>query len=426
MQLALWKEIEEIIPNGSKNKIKDEDKPFHDWYRFVLSYPPHLVNDYIDEFDLTHNDLILDPFCGTGTTNVVAKLRGIPSIGIEANPMAYLASKVKTNWQLSINELSNLSNEIKKMYYIKENSKNGSEFLTLEKSIEKLIIKNSISPIPLHKSLILLESIHELAYGAFLDLFKVLFAKTVVKYASNLHFGPEVGVSRKKKCDADIILYFMQEISQAINDLSNAPKDTKCEIFLGDSRENHFKIKPNSVSAVITSPPYPNEKDYSRTTRLESVLLGFINSKEDLRTIKKTLLRSNTRTVYKDDADDKWIEYNPNIQNLAEQIENKRIELGKTSGFERLYSKVVKQYFGGMAKHLKQIKYYLKPNALLAYVVGDQYSYFKIPIKTGSLLSEIADNLGYETIKIDLFRTRVATATKKMINEEVLILRKKG
>ena len=364
MQLALWKEIEEIIPNGIKNKIKDEDKPFHDWYRFVLSYPPHLVNDYIDEFNLTKNDLILDPFCGTGTTNVVAKLRGIPSIGIEANPMAYLASKVKTNWQISINEISNLSTDIKKMYYLKERLKNGSKFLTLEESIEKLIIKNSISPIPLHKSLILLECIQELARGASLDFFKVLFAKTVVKYASNLHFGPEVGVSRKIKYDIDIILYFMQEISQAISDLSNSPKDTKCKMFLGDSRENDLKIKPNSVSAVITSPPYPNEKDYSRTTRLESVLLGYINSKEDLRTIKKTFLRSNTRTVYKGDADDKWIEFNPSIINLAEKIENRRIELGKTSGFEKLYSKVVKLYFGGMAKHLEQIRYILKPNAL--------------------------------------------------------------
>ena len=35
------------------------------------------------------------------------------------------------------------------------------------------------------------------------------------------------------------------------------------------------------ADAVITSPPYPNEKDYTRTTRLESVLLGFIRTKQD-------------------------------------------------------------------------------------------------------------------------------------------------
>lgn len=48
------------------------------------------------------------------------------------------------------------------------------------------------------------------------------------------------------------------------------------------------------IVAVITSPPYPNEKDYSRTTRLESVILGYINTKDDLRRFKKGMLRSNT------------------------------------------------------------------------------------------------------------------------------------
>ena len=47
------------------------------------------------------------------------------------------------------------------------------------------------------------------------------------------------------------------------------------------------------------------------------------------------------------------------IQGLAAQIEAKRIELNKTSGFEKLYHKVLKLYFGGMAKHLMDLKPYL-------------------------------------------------------------------
>lgn len=79
----------------------------------------------------------------------------------------------------------------------------------------------------------------------------------------------------------------------------------------------------NSVDVVITSPPYPNEKDYTRTTRLESVILGFINNLEELRKFKKTLIRSNTRGIYKDDEDDKWIANNESILRLAEMIEKK-------------------------------------------------------------------------------------------------------
>jgi hypothetical protein len=177
---------------------------------------------------------------------------------------------------------------------------------------------------------------------------------------------------------------------------------------------------------VFTSPPYPNEKDYTRTTRLESVLLGFINNKEELRRLKKGLLRSNTRNVYKGDNDDIWIYEHKEIQRLADTIEKRRIELGKTSGFEKLYSKVTKLYFGGMARHLAELRPFLKKDAYLGYVVGDQASYFRIIIRTGTLLSDIAQSLGYEVESIDLFRTRFATATKKQMREEVVVLRWPG
>ncbi|HEX8020829.1 hypothetical protein, partial [Mucilaginibacter sp.] len=61
-----------------------------------------------------------------------------------------------------------------------------------------------------------------------------------------------------------------------------------------------------------------------------------------------------------------------------------------------------------------------------AYVVGDQASYLKVMIRTGHLISEIAQSLGYEFVRIDQFRTRFSTATKSDLNEEVVILRWRG
>ena len=71
----------------SRNKLRPEDKAVHDWYRFVLSFPPHLVQDYVDRFGLTASDTVLDPFCGTGTTLVECKKVGIGSVGIESTPI---------------------------------------------------------------------------------------------------------------------------------------------------------------------------------------------------------------------------------------------------------------------------------------------------------------------------------------------------
>jgi tRNA G10 N-methylase Trm11 len=69
------------------NKLRLEDRAAHDWYRFVLSFPPHLVRDYVARFGLDSNQRVLDPFCGTGTTLVECKKLGIPSVGTEPNPM---------------------------------------------------------------------------------------------------------------------------------------------------------------------------------------------------------------------------------------------------------------------------------------------------------------------------------------------------
>jgi tRNA G10 N-methylase Trm11 len=80
------------------NKVEDADRPAHGWYRFVLSFPPHLVRDYVQRFGLEAGQCVLDPFCGTGTTVVECKKLGIRGIGVEAHPMSHFASSVKVNW----------------------------------------------------------------------------------------------------------------------------------------------------------------------------------------------------------------------------------------------------------------------------------------------------------------------------------------
>jgi hypothetical protein len=211
-------------------------------------------------------------------------------------------------------------------------------------------------------------------------------------------------------------------------DLASLPDGNfgRATVYRADSRSTSTVLAPNSMDAVITSPPYPNEKDYTRTTRLESVLLGFTKSKGDIRSVKHDLVRSNTRSVYKSDTDHLLVKGHGEIQRIAEAIEDRRIELKKTSGFERLYSRLTTLYFGGMHRHLADLRKILKPGAQLAYVVGDQASYLRVMIRTGQLLADIAASLGYEVTGIDLFRTRLATATGEQLREEVVLLRWPG
>ncbi|MBS1865881.1 MAG: DNA methyltransferase, partial [Acidobacteria bacterium] len=102
-QTALAKNTREI--SKDINRLRAEDQSIHDWYRFVLSFPPHLVRTYLSQFGVGQSETVLDPFCGTGTTLVECKKMGIRSIGVEANALPQFASSVKVNWGADSREL---------------------------------------------------------------------------------------------------------------------------------------------------------------------------------------------------------------------------------------------------------------------------------------------------------------------------------
>jgi SAM-dependent methyltransferase len=422
------------------NKLRPEDRPAHDWYRFVLSFPPHLVRQYIERFGIHAGQLVLDPFCGTGTTLVECKKLGIRSVGIEANPIACFASQVKTDWTVKGASLLEHAREIAELALARLEDegledepkpplfrirrKTSPRLRTLPEETSKLLLSASISPLPLHKTLSLLGTMEERKEERFAGHERLALAKALLSGISNVEFGPEVGVG-PAKADAPVISPWLRCVESVAEDLKKLRPQAAvpAKVYRADSRRLRGVLKPRSVDTVITSPPYPNEKDYTRTTRLESVLLGFIRDKQDLRMLKSHLVRSNTRNVYKGDCDDEAVAENKEVQQIAAAIEKRRKELGKTSGFERLYARVTKLYFGGMARHLSELREILRPGAHLAYVVGDQASYLRIMIRTGQLLANIAASLGYEVLGVDLFRTRLATATREQLREEILLLR---
>jgi hypothetical protein len=430
MQLSIFPFLDQQImkANSVANKLDLNDRAFHDWYRFVLSFPPHLVRQYIHKFGLRDGDTILDPFCGTGTTLVEAKRIGIHSIGFEANPIAHFASSVKVDWNIDPNALLRHAGLVAESTIEALAAHGVTALQTLPEEAFKLLLNDSISQLPLHKSLVLLKQLRSLKNDRLFRHELLALAKILVISASNLHFGPEVGVTRNKKKDAPVIENWLAEARNIAADISSAENAVTppAIVHLADSRQPDKFLQPSSIDAVFTSPPYPNEKDYTRTTRLESVVLGFINNKTELQALKKGLVRSNTRNVYKGDNDDVWVSDHKEIQAIAETIEKRRIELGKTSGFERLYSKVTRLYFGGMARHLAELRPFLRAGAYLGYVVGDQASYLQVMIRTGKLLSDIAQSLGYDLVSIDLFRTRLATSTRQQMREEVVVLRWPG
>ena len=146
--------------------------PAHDWYRFILSYPPHLVRQYVEQFGLKAGANVLDPFCGTGTTVVECQKLGLHGIGIEAHPMAHFASTTKIDWSPDPDQLERAAARIAERVLdslegdgiiddpqpnlLLETPPRGA-LRNLPADAAKLLLKDSISPLPLHKTLVLLE-----------------------------------------------------------------------------------------------------------------------------------------------------------------------------------------------------------------------------------------------------------------------------
>ena len=312
------------IARQGQNKVRPEDRAAHDWYRFVLSFPPHLVQDYLDRFDVRTSGTVLDPFCGTGTTLVECKKLGIGSVGIESNPIAHFASSVKVDWSVEPSALDDYSDTVSAVTResLEHNGIDGWSGLPLFASNgpshfpmrglsperSKLLLKDSISPMPLHKTLVLLSAIDRHGDSQLQRYGRLALANALVHRIGNLKFGPEVGTGQIKD-DAPVLDAWIDNMATIARDVSllRDREDVLSQVVRADSREVDLVLEPDSVDTVITSPPYPNEKDYTRTTRLESVVLGFIRDRRELRSLKQDLIRSNTRGVYKSDADDREV-----------------------------------------------------------------------------------------------------------------------
>lgn len=448
----------------NSNRLLNRDRAIHDWYRFVLAYPPHLVREYLAKLDADPDrDWVYDPFSGTATTPLEARLNGFRVAATDANPVAVLANRVKLNWEI---DLDALRRKLEIVLQVAADALRAEEMLpilepvsqlslfadalpdipvhlriatpdaapfepeaVLSEEARKLIPTGYISDLPLVRVLAIRHAIESVwMSGEMKEFLRLALATTTVSAAGNIAFGPEV-YATAPKLDADVLTHFRQTALRMIGDAEELIQTSPAyrpsfhvsrdDARLLSSLENHPLI-----GIVITSPPYPNEKDYTRTTRLENVLLGYLRSKADLRELKEMLLRSNTRNVFSKDDDDRYVADIAAIQNVAAEIEQKRIDLSKTSGFERLYHRVVTLYFGGMYRHLASLLPHLRPGARCAYVVGDQQSFFRVHIPTAHLLADVALKAGYEVEGIETWRNRFATATKKHIDENTLILRK--
>jgi hypothetical protein len=419
-------------PNGQLRRSIDivmESEAIHRWYQIIMGFDWKLVRHLIERLEISSDDLVLDPFCGAGTTLVQCKKQGIPSVGIDANPVCTLASRVKTSWGLNPDRLSSLLDTIlRDAAVVEENDLLCTDAALTHLRESGMIERGWISLHKAKKVFAINLAIHcTKMTESERRFFHLGLMSAVVDRIADIKFGPEVYCLKTPK-RSHVTPQFVDCIEIMINDIKEVIRHRsrgKTQVYQGDSREQDVLKRAigDGAAFVITSPPYPAEHDYTRSTRLELVMLGHHRA-EDLRSLKQRMVRCHTKGIYKSDADSAYASRYQTVQRVARKLDWRARK--RSDGFARLYGRMVREYFGGMICHLRAMHKMLKPGAKCAYVIRDQQSFLELYIDTPTLFAQLATSQaqGFRLDEIVEWKRSKGSTGNRVLSEKIVILRK--
>lgn len=436
-----------IDVNGGKASSAN-NFPVHNWYNFVLGYTPEFPQYLIEQESLTPDDLVLDPFMGSGTTLVACKFLGIPSQGIDANDFMVDAARVKLNWDVDLDGLKqardqfliNLDAKYREYSWVDHGSEGliqhslfetaGGEKqdyrLYVEQRRPEMLTDKYLSDKPFAKISLAHDLIEDMFQEGEIKAVFVLALLSIIVPISNVRYGPGFGVG-KQKDDVDVLGVFADKLNTMIRDLestSELQRQTTSDVVLGDARQLHKYFESNSVSRMITSPPYPGDHEYTKHTRLELIFAGYATDHKEFRVIKQRMLRGSTTNIYKNDNDRADVSDMESIAYVTDLIQQRLEKDGATSGFEKLYTKLVWEYFGGMHKALEECFEVLKPGGKISLLVSDSHAFKMVHIQTAAILREIGEKIGYVNPEIRLWQLKNSTSHRYFLRENILTLQK--
>ncbi len=434
------------IVSTSRGKASAADNfPIHNWYNFVLGYTPEFPDYILKRERISSKKFVVDPFLGSGTTMVCCKAKSIPSAGIEANDFFEFAARVKLNWRLNPKVLrkyqkkvlENVKNELsfyfwpishKKNQLPLNNASNLDPFEYAKKHRPKLLLEKYVSDLPFTKLELIKKGIEKIKWPAkgIKDFFYLAYSGTILP-SSNVRYGPGFGVI-KAKIDIDVFGIFIKRLERMILDIENINNKqallTESRVHLGDARQLSKYLESNSVDFMITSPPYPGDHEYTKHSKLELIFNGFAYSLDHFREIKQRMLRGSTTNIYKNDNEGEDVKNMKSIAIIVREIDKRLKEDHATSGFEKLYTKLIWEYFGGMYKVFKEAKKVLKSGGKFSLLVSDSHAFKMVHIKTAELLKDIAEKAGFHDCNIELWQYKVSTSHKYKLLENILTVKK--
>ncbi|MGV3345909.1 DNA methyltransferase [Enterobacteriaceae bacterium LUAb1] len=390
--------------------------PVHSWFTYPAGFSYKAVEHTINRHKLRAGiDTIYDPFMGSGTTNIVAKVMGLNSIGVEAHPFVYHNITLsKFNWDLRFERIHTFIDEIK------HNTKalpDNNEILNINKDNFPELVRKCFLPDALYNLWFIRESIKSNHY-LFEEERKFLMTALIcsLRDVSIAATGwPYIAPNKIKitSMSKNAVDTFIKKVFKMINDLLLIKEmasdiNTSHHLILGDSRAT--EIKNESVDHIFTSPPYLNNFDYADRTRLEMYFTGEASDWGDIsKKIRTKLMTSATtqisRTDPKYDLSEDLKSESPKVYAFLKNAKNELDALRKVKGGKKSYDLLVSGYFNDMYMILKDNFRVLKPGSTAIYILGDSAPY-GIHIPTDELIGMLGVDIGFQNYEIEILRER--------------------
>jgi site-specific DNA-methyltransferase (cytosine-N4-specific) len=351
-------------------------------YRFKEAFSLGLVNHFLDEFEATPRDFVFDPFAGMGTTLFGAMLRGLPSLGIDRLPVAAFISR--TLPKLLLLEPGSIASTFRQL------EKTVDEFRLAAIADDVSIMKSAFEETYLIRLRQWKAAIDSLS-KPYQDIFTLLFLSILesTSYASNdgqflrlkSHkklMAPDEALLRKVlQAEADLIAVQHMWFDRAPY-IENLP--ISCQADARDLSNVEFPERP---TIVVTSPPYPNRYDYSRSYCLE-LCFSFVKSFEELKAVRFGILRSHIEA--KAEEGDKPC--HPVVAEVMKNLEGRKLNNPRIPI-------MLTAYFVDMEKCIREWSRVLAPGAKVAMVVDNvRFEGQLVPVDL--VLSDIAERYGFQ------------------------------
>lgn len=361
----------------------------HGFFKYPCKFIPHIPRWAICYYLGKKQGVVLDPFCGSGTSLVEAVLAGKVALGIDYDPFSQLLSRVKST-PLTIKDLRTLREDIVPLIEKAKRSNIKTGPPPEIPNIDLWFDKKTINEMNCLRWVIKRYS-RETGNKKIVSFLKLCLGAIVRKVSLADDQSPKPYVSRKiKKKPEPVFEIFINTFNKFIDRIESFSLSAKSKggrIIGSDAREldkkQIDKYAPNGIDLAITSPPYINAFDYSRTLKLENFWLDLLTPK-DLAEYRKRQIG----TEYIASS-----EYNgcPPVSEIT--ILNPLLEQIHTKDRKRAF--VVYNFFKDMTKNISEVYTNLKKGGIYCIVIGES-EIRGVNIPTHEILVEISKIVGFK------------------------------